>query len=715
VQTAKTTVNGINAQTGTNYTLVLADGGKVVEMNNAAANSVYIPADSVVNFPINTVIIVSQMGLGMTTIVPNGGVTARTATSFTVLAQYDQVTLRKRAANDWIVFGRTSTNTTTGNGGTSTGGSGTSGSGTGTGTGTTVGSGSATPNLIPTASVQNASAAGPFTAAAGAISLDTTIYKSGTSSLKFTPNASSAYPYVLLAAPLTDGAPVTVNSTYTTYLSVRPGSGILSQFRVYPTYYDSNGTQTLGTVGPTVTMVAGSWTQAIATGTVPTGTVRMGFLLEVLNAGLTATDTFNFEEIGINAGTTASWSSSTPTVVDPQTSASVTDAGFGYNGAWQSVTSPSEHYSSVVGDTATLNFTVGTGGSTLSIIGVQDTSNGAFKIAIDGGTQTTVSENGANQQQTTFWTSGTLAAGQHTAVITVATPDVSIQGASLTRGSFTAPAGSTGGSGTGTTPPTTGTGGGTIGGGSSSSNPSGQSPPTATAFSGFTRVYVEDYNTDVSLPNFGVTAYQGQNGYEGITSGASGTKWTSKTTTTVSGGAVHLRNFMQNGVAQCGALTPLTTNPSASWNQQGQLYGKWVARIRSSSTVGFKVAFLLWPTSGNWPDGEIDYPEANLNGTVGYSTHNVVGNPEDQVWGYDPSGTKFGDGQWHTYTFTWTSTAVTFELDGKVIKTVTDSSYIPKNPMRWDLQCEISTDGTKPTSSSDGTVDVDWIAQYRLN
>jgi hypothetical protein len=47
------------------------------------------------------------------------------------------------------------------------------------------------------------------------------------------------------------------------------------------------------------------------------------------------------------------------------------------------------------------------------------------------------------------------------------------------------------------------------------------------------------------------------------------------------------------------------------------------------------------------------------------------------------------------------------------VKTVTDPTYLPTQRMRWDLQNETSTDGTSPASNADGSVYVDWVAQYR--
>lgn len=93
-----------NSQTD-NYTLVLADAGKCVEVNAATAKQVTVPTNASVAFDIGTLIEVTQMGAGQITLVPAGGVTLRYASSLVTRAQYSSLTLRKRAANEWVVGG----------------------------------------------------------------------------------------------------------------------------------------------------------------------------------------------------------------------------------------------------------------------------------------------------------------------------------------------------------------------------------------------------------------------------------------------------------------------------------------------------------------------------------------------------------------------------------------------------------------------------------
>jgi hypothetical protein len=95
-----------NAQTGTSYTLVLSDADKLVTMNNASANTLTIPTNSVVAFPIGTQILISQSGAGVTTIQGDPGVTIQSFNSLVSTAgQYATVSLIKKGTDTWLLTG----------------------------------------------------------------------------------------------------------------------------------------------------------------------------------------------------------------------------------------------------------------------------------------------------------------------------------------------------------------------------------------------------------------------------------------------------------------------------------------------------------------------------------------------------------------------------------------------------------------------------------
>jgi hypothetical protein len=95
-----------NIQTGTSYTLVLTDAGKIIEMQSGSANLVNIPLNSSVAFPIGTEIQVLQFGAGQTTIFPVSGVTTKSKSNYVKIGNvYTGVTLVKRGTNDWYIIG----------------------------------------------------------------------------------------------------------------------------------------------------------------------------------------------------------------------------------------------------------------------------------------------------------------------------------------------------------------------------------------------------------------------------------------------------------------------------------------------------------------------------------------------------------------------------------------------------------------------------------
>jgi hypothetical protein len=99
----------INTQTGSTYTLVLSDADGDVSMNNASANTLSIPLNSSVNFPVGTQIVITQLGAGQTTISGVSGVTVYSYLNrFKLSGQYAQASLLQHATNVWILSGNVS-------------------------------------------------------------------------------------------------------------------------------------------------------------------------------------------------------------------------------------------------------------------------------------------------------------------------------------------------------------------------------------------------------------------------------------------------------------------------------------------------------------------------------------------------------------------------------------------------------------------------------
>lgn len=96
----------INNQTGTSYTGVLADAGKLVTMSNASANTFTIPANSSVAYPVGTWIRVTQLGAGATTIaITTDTLNYNSTFTATLAGQYSEVILTKVTSTSWVMSG----------------------------------------------------------------------------------------------------------------------------------------------------------------------------------------------------------------------------------------------------------------------------------------------------------------------------------------------------------------------------------------------------------------------------------------------------------------------------------------------------------------------------------------------------------------------------------------------------------------------------------
>jgi hypothetical protein len=101
----------LNAQTGTTYTFVLTDNGKLVTASNASAQTYSIPTNASVAYPIGTQINIIQIGAGQVTInaVTSGTTTisstGATSTAPKLRAQFSSATCIKANTDLWYVVG----------------------------------------------------------------------------------------------------------------------------------------------------------------------------------------------------------------------------------------------------------------------------------------------------------------------------------------------------------------------------------------------------------------------------------------------------------------------------------------------------------------------------------------------------------------------------------------------------------------------------------
>ena len=97
----------VNAQTGTTYTLVIGDEYlDGVRMTNASANTLTIPPNSAVAFPVGTKVFITQGGAGSTTIAAGTGVTINAPSTVTLAIgeQYESRVCQKISTDTWLLI-----------------------------------------------------------------------------------------------------------------------------------------------------------------------------------------------------------------------------------------------------------------------------------------------------------------------------------------------------------------------------------------------------------------------------------------------------------------------------------------------------------------------------------------------------------------------------------------------------------------------------------
>ena len=215
---------------------------------------------------------------------------------------------------------------------------------------------------------------------------------------------------------------------------------------------------------------------------------------------------------------------------------------------------------------------------------------------------------------------------------------------------------------------------------------------------GWRQTLSEDFTKAAPLGSFAST-YRGWAGYDGGTDTSGNGRYNSATTTSVHDGLLDKYLHSDGSSAQVMALTP----PIAS-----QTYGRYAVRFKMDQVPGYKVAWLLWPASDNWTQGELDFPEGSVGGKASGFAHDTSGNPSNNVWSVD---TGMATTDWHTAVIEWAPGSLTYTMDGKSW-TTNNARAIPTNPMRWVLQTETELEGGRPNAGSAGHIYIDWVATW---
>jgi hypothetical protein len=89
-----------------NYTLVLGDRGKVIEVNSASALTITVPTNATAAFATGATVAVTRRGAGEVTIAGASGVTLRSDSGrLRIGKQYAAVVLMKIGTDEWMVLG----------------------------------------------------------------------------------------------------------------------------------------------------------------------------------------------------------------------------------------------------------------------------------------------------------------------------------------------------------------------------------------------------------------------------------------------------------------------------------------------------------------------------------------------------------------------------------------------------------------------------------
>ncbi len=225
--------------------------------------------------------------------------------------------------------------------------------------------------------------------------------------------------------------------------------------------------------------------------------------------------------------------------------------------------------------------------------------------------------------------------------------------------------------------------------------------------SGWKQIFADDFTTEVPLGSFPDAVSDRWSAYQDGWPDTSnnGTYYPSKVVS-IQGGLMNLFIHTENGVHMVAA--PVPKLPGAVGPEGGLQYGRYAIRFRADAVAGYKTAWLLWPDSENWPpDGEIDFPEGNLDGTISAFMHRQSA---DSGSDQDPYDTSVTYTDWHTAIIEWTASQCRFILDDVTIGTSTDR--VPDTPMHWVIQTETALGGVVPADDAAGNVEIDWAVVY---
>jgi hypothetical protein len=235
--------------------------------------------------------------------------------------------------------------------------------------------------------------------------------------------------------------------------------------------------------------------------------------------------------------------------------------------------------------------------------------------------------------------------------------------------------------------------------------PIGDLPPDSLSSMGWTQYLAEDFDTDCAEGSF-ISTYPGWFAYPNTWTNSPATSWyNGGNSVRVEDGIAKIRYFTDG-------LSRRRTEALEPPNTGDRSYGVYEICYRVPAAIpGYKQAFLLWPESDEWGDGEVDYPEANFRtgSLVGGFVHERGSTPENNAYEFESTKPVIGN-DWHVARIVWADNELEFWLDGDLIGSYSSSTHVPDGPHRWVLQTE--AEDTLPSSSVTGDLEIAYVAAW---
>jgi len=221
---------------------------------------------------------------------------------------------------------------------------------------------------------------------------------------------------------------------------------------------------------------------------------------------------------------------------------------------------------------------------------------------------------------------------------------------------------------------------------------------------GWKQNFKEDFTKPAALGQVGNVYGESLRGYDGFKDTSGNGTYAPDRVLSVANGKLNYNLHTENG-------KPLVATPVLN-DYKGQTYGRYSIRFRADTMVGYKIAFMQWPSSDNWNEGEIDWPEGNLDGHMRPGLA-VPGTLTSSGMNFEPAKEIFSKTDatgWHVATTEWTPSGVKWFWDGELVNSTTKS---PSTDFRWTLQAETETWQARfPDPSTKGNIEVDWATSY---